>query len=282
MVIDVAKALAEKSGAGKPPPQKAHNRLRGGMFMQLEGKIMSAYPLRLTLTALAVVAVPLSVAFAHDSDRKEPVIVVSGQGDASVVPDLAIVNLSVAETAKTAREALDINNGAMTSVMKALKDQGIADRDLQTSGLSIQPQYSYPQNEDGTPKLPVLNGYTVTNGLTVRVRDLAKLGAILDQSVTSGVNQGGDIRFTNDDPEKALEEARAEAVKNAAAKAKTLADAAGVKLGRVVEISESAGGADPQPMMRMQMAKEAADAVPIAAGENTYVVNVSVTFTIAE
>ncbi len=250
--------------------------------MQLKGKTMPAYPLRLSIAALALVAVPLSVTHAQESGKKEPVIVVSGQGDASVVPDLAIVNLSVAETAKTAREALDINNGAMTSVMKALKDQGIADRDLQTSGLSIQPQYSYPQNEDGTPKLPILNGYTVTNGLTVRVRDLAKLGAILDQSVTSGVNQGGDIRFTNDDPEKALEEARTEAVKNAAAKAKTLADAAGVKLGRIVEISESAGGADPQPIMRMQMAKEASDAVPVAAGENTYVVNVSVTFAIAE
>ena len=249
--------------------------------MQLKGKTMPAYPLRLAFAAIALTVVPLSALSAHDSDKKEPVIVVSGQGDASVVPDLAIVNLSVAETAKTAREALDINNGAMTAVTKSLKDQGIADRDMQTSGLSIQPQYSYPQNEDGSPKLPVLNGYTVTNGLTVRVRDLAKLGAIIDQSVTSGVNQGGDIRFTNDDPEKALEEARAKAVKNAAAKAKTLADAAGVKLGRVVEISESAGGADPQPMMRMQMAKEAADSVPIAAGENTYTVNVSVTFAIA-
>lgn len=250
--------------------------------MQLKGKTMPAHPLRLAFAALFAVAMPLSAPSAHDADRKEPVIVVSGQGDASVAPDLAIVNLSVAETAKTAREALDINNSAMTAVTKSLKDQGIADRDMQTSGLSIQPQYSYPQNEDGSPKLPILNGYTVTNGLTVRVRDLAKLGVILDQSVTAGVNQGGDIRFTNDDPEKALENARTEAVKNATAKAKTLADAAGVKLGRVVEISESAGGADPQPMMQMRMAKEAADAVPIAAGENTYVVNVSVTFAIEQ
>jgi uncharacterized protein YggE len=280
MVIDVAKALAEKSDVSKRPPQKAHNRLRGGMSMQLKGKSMPAYPLRLTFAALALAVVPMSALSAHESEKKEPVIVVSGQGDASVAPDLAIVTLSVAETAKTAREALDINNASMASVMKALKDQGIADRDLQTSSLSIQPQYSYPQNEDGTPKLPILNGYTVTNGLTVRVRDLAKLGAIIDQSVTSGVNQGGDVRFTNDNPEKALEEARAKAVKNAATKAKTLADAAGVKLGRVVEISESAGGVDPQPMMRLQMAKEAADAVPIAAGENTYTVNVSVSFAI--
>lgn len=248
--------------------------------MQFKGNTMLTHPLRLTFAALVLAVAPIATATAHDSDKKEPVIVVSGQGDASVVPDLAIVTMSVAETAKTAREALDINNSAMTSVTKALKDQGIADRDMQTSGLSIQPQYSYPQNEDGTPRLPVLNGYTVTNGLTVRVRDLSKLGAIVDQSVTSGVNQGGDIRFTNDDPEKVLEQARTAAVKNAAAKAKTLADAAGVKLGRVVEISESAGGADPQPMIRMQMAKEASDAVPIAAGENTYVVNVSVTFAI--
>jgi uncharacterized protein YggE len=243
---------------------------------------MPAYPLRLTLTALLVAAVPATATLAQDRHRKGPVIVVTGQGDATLVPDLAIVNLSVAETAKTAREALDSNNKAMTSVLKGLKDQGITARDLQTSGLSIQPQYIYPQNEDGTQKPPVLNGYTVTNGLTVRVRDLAKLGAIIDQSVTSGVNQGGDIRFTNDDPKKALEEARIEAVKDASAKAKTLAEAAGVKLGRVIEIAEGSSDPGPQPLMRMQMAKEASDAVPVEAGENNYSVNVSVTFAIGE
>lgn len=241
---------------------------------------MPAYPLRLTFAAALLAATSATMAPAQDRDRKEPVIVVTGQGDAAVAPDLAVVNLSVAETAKTAREALDANNKAMTAVLKGLKDQGVAAKDLQTAGLSIQPQYSYPQNEDGTPKPPVLNGYTVTNGLTVRVRDLAKLGAIIDQSVTSGVNQGGDIRFTNDDPSKAYEKARIEAVKDAAAKAKTLAEAAGVKLGRVIEISESVPDSDPRPMMRMQMAKEASDAVPVEAGENTYSINVSVTFAI--
>lgn len=282
MVIDVGKALAEKFQAGKRPPQKAHNRLRGLTHLQPKGKSMPAYPLRLTFAALIIAAAPLGAAIAQDRDRKEPAIVVTGEGDAALAPDLAIVNLSVAETAKTAREALDANNKAMAAVLKGLKDQGIAAHDLQTAGLSIQPQYSYPQNEDGTPKPPVLNGYTVTNGLTVRVRDLAKLGAIIDQSVTSGVNQGGDIRFTNDDPAKALEEARIEAVKDATAKAKTLAEAAGVKLGRVIEITEGAADPGPQPLMRMQMAKEASDAVPVEAGENSYSVNVTVTFAIAE
>ena len=241
---------------------------------------MPAYPFQLTLAALVLAAAPAAATLAQDRDRREPVIVVTGQGDAAVAPDLAIVNLSVTETAKTAREALDANNKSMSAVLKGLKDQGVAAKDLQTAGLSIQPQYSYPQNENGTPKPPVLNGYTVTNGLTVRVRDLAKLGAIIDQSVTSGVNQGGDIRFTNDDPSKAYEEARIEAVKNAAAKAKTLAEAAGVKLGRVIEVTESVPDSEPRPMMRMQMAKEASDAVPVEAGENTYSINVSVTFAI--
>jgi uncharacterized protein YggE len=161
-----------------------------------------------------------------------------------------------------------------------LKKQGIAPRDLQTSGLSIQAQYSYPQNEDGTPKPPVLTGYMVSNTLTVRIRDLSKVGAVIDQAVTLGVNQGGDIRFTNEDPAKTVAEARAEAVKNAIDKARTLAEAAGVKLGRILEITEAAPSGDPRPLMSARMAKEAADAVPVEAGENNYSVNVSVTFAI--
>lgn len=241
-------------------------------------------PLRL-LSAALIVATSLTplAASAHEDQRKEPVIVVSGTGDAAVAPDLAIVTLSVAETRKTAREALDVANGAMGKVIDALRKDGIAARDLQTSGLSIQAQYAYPQNEDGTPRPPVLTGYAVSNSLTIRIRDVAKVGAVIDQAVTLGVNQGGDIRFTNDDPSKTVAEARGEAVKDAVAKARTLADAAGVKLGRILEITESAAAEDPRPMMAMRMAKEAADgAVPVEAGENSYAVNVSVTFAIEQ
>ena len=207
-------------------------------------------------------------------------IIVSGEGDAAAMPDLAIVSLGVAETRKTAREALDVANGAMSSVIDTLKKQGVAPRDLQTSGLSIQAQYSYPQNDDGTPRPPVLTGYMVSNTLTVRIRDLAKVGAIIDQAVTLGVNQGGDIRFINEDPAKTVSEARTEAVKNAVDKARTLADAAGVKLGRILEIAETANPQDPRPLMSVRMSKEAADAVPVEAGENSYSVNVNVTFAI--
>ena len=234
------------------------------------------------LAATLVLATALTPAAlsAQERDRKEPVIVVSGEGDAAIAPDLAIVSLGVAETRKTAREALDVANAAMSAVIDALKKQGIAPRDLQTSGLSIQAQYSYPQNEDGTPKPPVLTGYMVSNTLTVRIRDLAKVGAVIDQAVTLGVNQGGDIRFTNEDPAKTVTEARTEAVKNAIGKAQTLADAAGVKLGRILEITESSSPEDPRPMMSARMAKQAEDAVPVEAGENSYAVNVNVTFAI--
>lgn len=235
----------------------------------------------LAALVLSTMLVPTTI-LAHELERKEPVIVVSGEGDAAVAPDLAIVSMSVAETRKTAREALDVANGAMAAVIDALKKDGVAARDLQTSGLSIQAQYSYPQNEDGTPRPPVLTGYMVSNTLTIRIRDIAKVGAIIDQAVTSGVNQGGDIRFTNDDPAKAIASARTEAVKNAVEKAKTLADAAGVKLGRILEISEASAAPEPRPLMSARMAKEAADAVPVEAGENSYSVNVNVTFAIEQ
>lgn len=240
-------------------------------------------PIHLLASALIAAATLAPTALsAHEESRKEPVIVVSGEGRASIAPDLAIVTLGVSETRKTAREALDVANGAMAAVLDALKKQGIAPRDLQTSGLSIQAQYSYPDNDDGNPRSPILTGYAVSNTLTVRVRDITRIGAIIDQAVTLGVNQGGEIRFTNDDPAKTVRTARTEAVKDAIDKARTLADAAGVKLGRILEISEGGSRTEPIAMMRAPMAKEASDAVPVEAGENSYSVAVNVTFTIEQ
>ncbi|MBL0375349.1 SIMPL domain-containing protein [Rhizobium sp. KVB221] len=229
------------------------------------------------------VTLPLpSPAHAEATMPREATIIVMGEADATAAPDLAIVTLGVSKTAKSAREALDANNTAMAAVLKALKDDGIAEKDLQTSGFSIQPQYAYPENPDGTPKTPELTGYTVNNALTIRVRELAKLGDILDKSVTLGVNQGGDIQFTNTDPASAIDTARKTAVKNAIAKARTIAESASVNLGRIVEITENTSRPGPGPVMRMSMAKEAADSVPVAAGENTYTVNVNVTFAIKQ
>lgn len=243
-----------------------------------------------TRTALltALLALPLAAsaalpALAQEARPREAVISVSAKGESSTAPDMAIVNLAVVKQAKTAREALDENNKAMADVLKALKEGGIAQRDLQTSGFSIQPQYNYPQPANGQPQQPELIGYQATNSVTVRIRDLSKLGAVIDQSVSLGINQGGDIQFTNDKPDDVMDEARKAAVANALKKARILTEAAGVKLGRVLEISENAVRPMPQPAYRATMMKEAADSsVPVEGGENTYSVTVNVTFAIEQ
>ncbi|TBF95402.1 SIMPL domain-containing protein [Rhizobium leguminosarum] len=242
------------------------------------------YTKTVLMTALLALSLAAAApAFAQEAKPREPVISVTGDGESSVAPDMAIVNLAVAKQAKTAREALDENNKAMNDVLAALKSGGIAERDLQTSGFSIQPQYNYPQPVDGQQQQPQLIGYQTINSVTVRLRDLAKLGAVIDQSVTLGINQGGEIQFTNDKPDAAIEAARKAAVADAVKRAKTLSEAAGVKLGRILEINENVPRAMPQPVYRATMMKEASDAaVPVQGGENNYNVSVTVTFAIEQ
>jgi uncharacterized protein YggE len=220
--------------------------------------------------------------FAAETERREATIMVSGEGEATIAPDMAVISLSVVRDAETAAEALSANSAAMSEVLADLKEQGIAEKDLQTTDFSIQPKYKQETRTDGTYEAPVIVGYTVSNGLTVRVRDLSKLGAIIDRSVKLGVNQGGGISFTNDDPEATIEAARKQAVEKAAAKAKTLTEAAGVKIGRIIEISENFARPMPQVYAAAPMAKMAEDSVPIASGENLYTVTVNITYAIEQ
>jgi uncharacterized protein len=233
--------------------------------------------------ALAPLAVPAlstpALAAAGEESAKTATISVSAEGTANAVPDMAVINLVVLREAETAREALDANTAAMTEVLKALKEDGIEDRDLQTSDFSIQPRWVYPKTNDGS-ETPKIAGYQVSNGLTVRIRELERLGDILDASVTLGVNQGGQIAFTNDKPDETISEARKNAVEKAKRKAEEMAGAAGVKLGRIVSMSEQSYSNPPMPMARADMMKMSAESapVPVAAGENQYSVSVSMTF----
>lgn len=234
----------------------------------------------LVLTLAALLCLPAAQADDFEQPRQ---ISVTGEGTAAIAPDMAILSLTVMRDAGTAREALSENSNAMAKIIAAMKSSGIASRDLQTSGLNIQPRYSYPQRN--TPgEMRKLIGYEVRNSLTVRVRDLTKVGAILDQSVTLGVNEGGNIVFDNDDPGQALREARVSAVRDAREKAETLAMAAGVKLGEVVQISEQSYANRPTQLAvrgaRMMAAE--ADSVPVEGGENSYRVNVHMTFAIED
>lgn len=229
-----------------------------------------------------VMALPLMVSpvMAQEVARPEAAVNVSGEGEVSLAPDMAMMQLGVVSEAKDAAAALKANNQAMAKVLQALKDKGIADRDLQTSGFQITPRYrQVPEDKLGSQP-PVIEGYSVSNGLTIRVRDLGKLGGVIDASVALGVNQGGEIRFTNDKPEAALAEARKAAMADAIDKAKTLAEAAGVKLGRIISINENTVRPFEQGMMmKSAMARDVAPApTPVAAGENAYRVTVNVSF----
>lgn len=243
---------------------------------------MIARLLALSLTALVLTAQPMSHAFADTPNLREASIIVSGEGDASIAPDIAILHMSVNKIGKNAGRAMSENAKAMNVVLEALKKQGIADKDLRTSGFSIVPQFFYPQNNsNGTQGIPELTGYQVVNSITVRLRDISRVGEILDQSVELGINQGAGVTFANDNPKATIEAARREAVKNAIAKANILAEAAGVKLGRIIDISDT----NSQPALMgttevdFKLAQRAAP-TPIAAGENTYQITVTMTFAI--
>ncbi len=201
-----------------------------------------------TMTALGLAAALALPTLARAAEPAQtPRIIVSGEGQAAVAPDLAILSLSVMREAKTAREALDANNAAMSEVIAAIKLFGIADRDLQTAGVQINPRYNYNNKPDGSQDAELV-AYQVTNMLTVRIRDIVKTGEVLDKAVSLGVNQGGSIAFSNEDPSAVIDEARKKAVADAMAKAKTLSAAAGVGLGRVLEISDQSYAARPMPI----------------------------------
>ena len=152
----------------------------------------------------------------------------------------------------------------MTQVIAALKKQGIAEKDIQTSNIDLNPQYAYEQN-----KPPRLTGYQAVNQVAIRVVDLKKLGGALDAVVGAGANQINGVSFGLQNPEAAENAARREAVKALAAKADLYAQAAGYRVGRLVNLSEG-GGYSPQPpmpMARMMMAKADAAPTPVQGGE---------------
>jgi uncharacterized protein len=259
------------------------SRDKRSLFTVLHHKMLHNTVRAMALLPVLAMGFMASAALAQTVDTRS-IINVSATGETAIAPDLAYLSLAVMRESPTAREALTANNAAMGEVLAAMKAFGLEDRDLQTSNFSINPVYVYP-NPDQPQTPPKITGYQVSNGLTVRVRDLAKLGEILDQAVTLGVNSGGGVTFGNDKPEEAIKSARIEAMKEAVDKAKTLVEAAGAKLGKIISVNENFN--QPQPMAMMAARMEMADApapksVPMAAGESSYSVNVNVAFEIVQ
>jgi uncharacterized protein YggE len=199
-------------------------------------------------------------------------ISVTGEAQLSVPPDLAQIDGGVTTEAKTAREASDTNNAAMGKVLLALKGAGMDEKDFQTSRLSLQPQYA--PNRSG-PNAVV--GYQASNRVTIKLRDVTKVASVIDTLVAAGANNIGGINFMVSTASKLLDDAREQAIADARRKAEIYAKAAGVALGSPVSISEE-GSPGPTPFHKM--AAGMAASAPVAQGEETLQVTVSVSWAI--
>jgi uncharacterized protein YggE len=199
---------------------------------------------------------------------------VSATGRTSRVPDIATIRAGVVTQSATAAAALADNSARMGRVLAALKKAGVADRDIQTSNIGLQPQYRYVQNET-----PVITGYQATNNVAVRFRDIARAGTILDALAAQGANQIDGPNLSIDKPEAAQDEARIDAIAKARARAELYARAAGLTVSRILSISES-GDFAPNPPVVMIMARASAPQsdTKIAAGEQDVTMTVSVRF----
>jgi uncharacterized protein YggE len=196
---------------------------------------------------------------------------ISATGEVSRVPDVAIISAGVVTKAPTASAALQDNAGRMQLVLAALKRAGIADRDIQTSNVSLNPEYRYPDNQS-----PQLTGYSASNNVSVRFRDIRMSGQILDALVGQGANQISGPNLTIDKPEGALDEARTRAIAVGRERAQAYARSLGMRVVRLVGVSESGGNSIVQPMpmyARADMAKTS-----IEPGEQKLQVTLNMTF----
>lgn len=244
-----------------------------------------------TLSLLAATAMAASAPAAFAQQAPAPAIeaghtmlTVTAQGSSTREPDLASYSAGVTTQGATASEALSANSAQMTKVIAALKKAGIADKDVQTSNLSVSPVYAQPKRlpdgnyEDGPQKIV---GYQTNNTVSVRQRKLGDMGKVIDALVTAGANQVNGPNFQLSEPEAAMDEARVAAMKSARARADLYARASGLRVARIVSISES-GGYSPQPVMYVRKAAmDMAAAPPVAAGELEMNVNVTVQFELA-
>ena len=204
-------------------------------------------------------------------------VVVVGDGRVTVAPDYAQIASGVTTRGKTVKEASDANSKTMAAIIKALLDSGVAQNDIQTSRFSVQPVY-LPQEPRTEPKLA---GYSVSNQVRAKIRQIDKLGEILDRLITAGATDVGNIEFLVSDPSKALDQAREAAIADARRKAEVYARAAGIRLGQVEWITEQSGFGPAVPFRAQGASAARAAAVPIATGDDTLAITVTVGFAIA-
>ena len=211
---------------------------------------------------------------AADAAFRATTLSLSAYGEVKAVPDMASITLGVQTEAPTAQAAMAQNAERMSRIVAALKAQGLADKDIQTSNISLDAQYDYQQNQP-----PKLRGYQASNTVLITVYEVSRLGRTLDAVTAAGANQINGIGFGLKDTIAAEDAARLKAVKALQAKAELYAGAVGYRVARLVNLSEAGGyvPAPPRPMF-MKAAAPMADSTPVQGGELTVRVEVSGAF----
>lgn len=233
--------------------------------------------LPLSLALVAGLAAPLQaqtlspVPLAADAT----VLSVSTSAQASATPDIARISAGVVTQAADSNNALRQNATRMAAVLAAVKAAGISASDVQTGAITLNPQYRYAENEPA-----VITGYQASNSINLKVRDLARLGQVLDALAAQGANQIDGPSFAIDKPEPLYQQARIDALASARAQADTYASQLGLRVRRVVSLSEAGhGGGMPVPVMAMRASSKAEMMdTPVAAGESQVSVNLDVVF----
>jgi len=223
--------------------------------------------------AVLITCSTTGLALADDPLRQ---ITVTGQGSVAVDPDMATITLGVTNQASEAGAAMATTSEATARMLQRLGDLGIAPRDMQTSSLSLNPIWSDRSSSVSGPA--IITGFVASNSVTVRVRELASLGRLMDAVISDGANDFNGLRFSVQDPEPLMNLARQKAVADATAKAQLLTSAAGVSLGPIQTMIEQ-GGARP---VVMEMAAARSNNVPVAAGEVSVSASVLMVFSISE
>jgi uncharacterized protein len=231
-------------------------------------------------TALALGAASIPAVASAQAEIPMPPIAgtrldITASGEVTRVPDVALISAGVVTRQQTASLAIQENSARMERVLAALKKAGVADRDVQTSSLNLSPEYRYQENQP-----PQLVGYSASNQVSIRFRDIRNSGRILDALVAEGANQINGPSLALDKPEAALDEARQQAIANGRARAELYARALGKRVARVVSVSEGGGSYPPPPPMPVMMeARMAGHAdTKVVPGEQKLQVNVSMVF----
>ena len=239
-------------------------------------RFSSFFAILAAILVVAAIDAPLRAA-AQSAAPEQRTLSLNATGSVNVRPDTAHITLGVVSEAENARSAMDNNNAAMADVISALKEKDIASKDIQTTNFSVHPRYQH--FDDGKPS--VISGYRVVNSIRITVRQIGRLGEVLDKVVSFGSNQIGGISFSVSEPDALMDRARTQAIETARERAELYARAAGASIGDVLKIEEVDQNGGPEPRFRA-MAAKAESNVPIEAGETEIQVRVRVVWALSD